>query len=107
MSIGVVLQLPSSSSSSAAVSNTAAKRALTSDLNDDEDADDEEEMVEVRAAEQVAEFEEVVIWGHEAVAGETEDPYARGVGEWIAFAEAMHCEGDEEAMEVKGGKGSS
>ncbi|KAK0714796.1 ribonuclease H2, subunit C [Lasiosphaeris hirsuta] len=36
-----------------------------------------------------AEFDEMVIWGHEAVA-DTADPYVRGMEEWLALADQIH-----------------
>lgn len=37
-----------------------------------------------------AEFEEVIVWGHETLADAVGDPYVRGVEEWIAFASKIH-----------------
>ncbi|KAJ4392639.1 hypothetical protein N0V85_006912 [Neurospora sp. IMI 360204] len=37
-----------------------------------------------------AEFEEVVVWGHENLADAGGDAYVRGVEEWIAFANKIH-----------------
>ncbi|KAL2356805.1 putative ribonuclease H2 subunit C [Cryomyces antarcticus] len=54
-----------------------------------EDAD-EEEVEEVLLMEENASFEEIVVWDHGAMPAETEDPYSKGVQEWIALAEAMH-----------------
>ncbi|KAH7626083.1 ribonuclease H2, subunit C [Sordaria sp. MPI-SDFR-AT-0083] len=38
-----------------------------------------------------AEFEEVVVWGHESLADAGGDAYVRGVEEWIGFAERIHA----------------
>lgn len=59
--------------------------------------DDEEEMemdqeVEIKVVEEQSVFEEIVVWGHEAVMDEG-DPYVRGVEEWIGFAEAVSFHG--------------
>lgn len=35
-----------------------------------------------------ASFTEVVLWGHESMPDEN-DPYAKGIDEWIGFAEAV------------------
>ncbi|KAJ0118952.1 hypothetical protein J7T55_013208 [Diaporthe amygdali] len=59
---------------------------------------DEPEVVDLDAEEEMplgileakAEFDEVVIWGHESVADASSDPYARGFEEWIAVAEQIH-----------------
>lgn len=62
----------------------------------DMNGDDEEmlgggrdEEVEVKMLEQQAEFDEMIIWGHEAPPDGAEDVYVRGVEEWVAFAEAV------------------
>ena len=44
--------------------------------------------MEVKTTECLAEFDEIVVWGHDQVPGE-DDEYARGMEEWIAFAEAV------------------
>ncbi|KAK3353672.1 ribonuclease H2, subunit C [Lasiosphaeria hispida] len=36
-----------------------------------------------------AEFDEMVVWGHEAVA-DAGDPYVRGMEEWLALADQIH-----------------
>lgn len=56
------------------------------------DDDDDEETVEVRVVEEVGRFDRVVVWGHESVPDEAEDPYSRGLTEWLAFAQAMHSQ---------------
>lgn len=48
----------------------------------------EEEEEEVRALDEVARFEELVVWGHETVP-EEDDVFVKGVEEWIRFAEAV------------------
>lgn len=49
---------------------------------------EEEAPVEIKFVEQTATFDEIVIWGHDAVPEEADNPYINGVQEWIAFAEA-------------------
>jgi ribonuclease H2 subunit C len=51
--------------------------------------DEEEEEPEVKIMEEKSVFDEVMIWGHEAVMDES-DPYVRGLEEWIGFAEQIH-----------------
>lgn len=63
---------------------------------DDEDEEDEQETVEVQIAEQIGEFDEVVVWGHGGPVEEGQDMFTRGMKEWIGFAEAMHGEDEEE-----------
>lgn len=38
-----------------------------------------------------AEFDEVVVWGHESLAEAGGDAYVRGVEEWIGFAGRVHA----------------
>lgn len=59
--------------------------------NDDTEGDDEDEdqPAEVKVAEEVASFDEVMVWGHDVLPDESDDPYTKGVAEWIAFAEAV------------------
>lgn len=68
-----------------------------------DDEEDEEEHIEVKIAETLGEFDEVVVWEHGGVVDEKEDVYVRGVREWIGFAEAMHgvYEEDEEDAGAK------
>ncbi|KAK3338531.1 ribonuclease H2, subunit C [Neurospora tetraspora] len=67
------------------------------------DNDNEPEVVDLEAEESSrqepevggwmeiqAEFEEVVVWGHESLADAGGDAYVRGVEEWIGFANKMH-----------------
>ena len=55
-----------------------------------EGEEDEEggEVEEVQALEEVASFDNIVLWGHESVV-EGDDRFVRGVEEWIGFAEAV------------------
>jgi ribonuclease H2 subunit C len=52
----------------------------------DEDPDPPEPT---RLMEELATFDEVVVWGHDAVPAD-EEPAVRGLQEWIGLAEAMH-----------------
>ena len=54
----------------------------------EEDDNSPEDMVPVMVLEEAASFEEMAVWGHEAVP-EPDDPYVKGVEEWIAFAGAV------------------
>ncbi|EON60841.1 hypothetical protein W97_00051 [Coniosporium apollinis CBS 100218] len=56
----------------------------------EEDEEDDEQPAEVKVAEEVASFDEIVVWGHDVLPDGTDDPYTRGVAEWIAFAETLH-----------------
>lgn len=61
---------------------------------------------EVKIAEQVGEFDEIVIWGHGGEVDGAQDVFVRGIREWVGFAESMHIDDDEEEDEggEKGGK---
>ena len=39
--------------------------------------------------EEFATFEDITVWGHETVPDDAENPYARGIEEWIQFAQAV------------------
>ncbi|OAL40366.1 hypothetical protein AYO20_00102 [Fonsecaea nubica] len=53
----------------------------------EEDDDDPPEPVKV--LEELSTFEEVIVWGHDAVPT-NEDTFVKGIEEWVAFAEAIH-----------------
>ncbi|KAI1623411.1 ribonuclease H2 subunit C [Exophiala viscosa] len=59
----------------------------------DEDIEIEEEEEEppepVRILEQVSAFDEVLVWGHDQLPS-SDDPFVKGIEEWISFAEAIH-----------------
>lgn len=44
------------------------------------------------ALETRAEFDEMLVWGHESIAEASSDPYVRGVDEWIQLAEQVRTE---------------
>ena len=69
--------------------------------NEDEDVGEEEDSlpVEVKIAEQIGEFDEVVVWGHGGEVDGGQDMFLRGLREWVGFAESMHVDGDEEEKE--------
>lgn len=56
-----------------------------------ESEDDEEpEVAEpVKIVEQVSSFEDILVWGHD-VQPNSEDPFVKGLTEWIGLAEAIH-----------------
>lgn len=37
-----------------------------------------------------AEFDEMVVWGHEAAVNAQDDPYIRGINEWLHVSERIH-----------------
>ena len=52
--------------------------------------------VEVKIAEQVGEFAEVVVWEHGGEVDGSGDVFVKGINEWIGFAESMHMDEDAE-----------
>ncbi|KAF2844669.1 ribonuclease H1 small subunit [Plenodomus tracheiphilus IPT5] len=67
--------------------------------DEDEDADAGDMFVEVKVAEHVAEFDEIVVWGHGGIVDQSRDIYVRGLTEWVGFAESMHYEQDEQGTD--------
>ncbi|TEA19367.1 Uncharacterized protein C8034_v009614 [Colletotrichum sidae] len=53
--------------------------------------EEEEERVEVGAMDVKADFDEMVIWGHEASADAASDPYMRSIEEWLSVAGKLHA----------------
>jgi ribonuclease H2 subunit C len=51
-----------------------------------EDDQDTEETPEVKVMEEQSEFDDIMVWGHEALPEDAADPYVRGMEEWIVFA---------------------
>jgi ribonuclease H2 subunit C len=64
--------------------------------DEDEDAEDEEDEEETKITEQVATFDEVVVWEHGGKVDGEKDAYVRGLGEWVGWAGVMHGEDDQE-----------
>ncbi|KAL9023392.1 MAG: hypothetical protein Q9180_008254, partial [Flavoplaca navasiana] len=67
------------------------------------DGDEKDEEEEVKVLEEVANFKEFAVWGHETVP-EGDDAFVKGVEEWIAFAAAMHAPGIDVQDEQKPGR---
>lgn len=61
------------------------KGKLRIEQDEEEDGD---RVQTIGALEEVAEFEEVVLWDHEAVRS-GEDAFVKGMEEWIRFAEVV------------------
>jgi len=59
-----------------------------SEVAEEHEDEDEEMGEEVKMMEDMGTFEEIVVWGHEAVMDEG-DPYVRAVEEWIGLAESV------------------
>jgi hypothetical protein len=72
------------------LSSTDQKLPKEPQTSEEEDElDENEQSEEIGILEEQAEFDEVMVWGHEALPDESTDPYVRGVQEWIAFAEQV------------------
>ena len=54
-----------------------------------EDEEDAEEVPEVKVMEEQSQFDEIMVWGHEALPDDSADPYVKGLEQWIAFAEQV------------------
>ncbi|GKT47412.1 uncharacterized protein ColSpa_07593 [Colletotrichum spaethianum] len=50
----------------------------------------EGDLVELGTMDVKAEFDEMVIWGHESSAEAASDPYVRSIEEWLTVAESIH-----------------
>ncbi len=68
--------------------NVEVKRMIAEEVAEVEEHRDKT----VGKLEEVAVFQEVVVWGHEATA-EGDDVFVKGVAEWIQFAEVVSCLG--------------
>lgn len=55
---------------------------------------DAEDEIPLGALDTKAEFDEMVIWGHESMADTSSDPYVRGIEEWMNVAKKVRlvCE---------------
>ncbi|MCJ1469450.1 hypothetical protein MMC07_008083 [Pseudocyphellaria aurata] len=69
----------------------------------DEDEDEKDNLMEedkdevVKALDEVAHFEELVVWGHETVP-EDDNVFVKGMEEWIKFADAIHAGGNSKPL---------
>ena len=54
----------------------------------EEEEEGRDDLDGMKTLNQVAKFDEIVVWGHE-VAVDGEDGFVKGVAEWINFAEAV------------------
>lgn len=62
--------------------------AAAQPLGDDEEPEeDESEQPDVGLLKQVSRFDKITIWGHETLPLDEEDPYLKGMQEWMTFAQ--------------------
>lgn len=73
------------------VSSKRSKPRIPREEDDiDEEDEDEDDQQDVKEMESLAEFDDVVIWEHGAAPTADNDPYVKGIQEWVALAEAAH-----------------
>ncbi|ETS75905.1 hypothetical protein PFICI_12849 [Pestalotiopsis fici W106-1] len=60
--------------------------AVNGNLDDEELAD----PIEIAPLSSKADFDDLVIWGHESTADSATDPYLRSMEEWVSFSEQLH-----------------
>jgi hypothetical protein len=51
--------------------------------------DDSRQETKVGTMQVTSQFDEIVVWGHEALANAEEDPYIRSMDEWLQVAEKV------------------
>ncbi|KAL9107736.1 MAG: hypothetical protein Q9187_008388 [Circinaria calcarea] len=99
---GVVVQTSDRTIPTRSLDPTSNENSPGNTIDEPTDVDgDEDEPVKV--LEQVATFEELVVWGHE-VMPEEDETFVKGVGEWIAWAEAIHSFERPEGRAVEAGR---
>ncbi|KAI1478766.1 hypothetical protein K445DRAFT_319279 [Daldinia sp. EC12] len=59
-------------------------------VEDLEIIEDPEDQLQVGEMQGKATFDEFIVWNHETLANSSEDPYLRGMEEWISFAGQIH-----------------
>jgi Ribonuclease H2 non-catalytic subunit (Ylr154p-like) len=47
---------------------------------------DDEQPEHIKVMEEHASFDEIVVWGHEALPDASADPYVKSMEEWVEFA---------------------
>lgn len=72
----------------------------------DMDEEEEEDSEPVKILQATSTFGEVTIWGHDMLPA-ADDPFAKGVEEWIAFAEAIHMQPEEVKKRSNGTAGEA
>ncbi|KLJ12032.1 hypothetical protein EMPG_12867 [Blastomyces silverae] len=63
---------------------------LEDDDDDDDDDNDEDYWKSFAIVEKQGSFSDFMVWDHEKLPA-ADDPFVKGVSEWIRFAEAMHA----------------
>ena len=84
------------------------REQIAGELSADDDEHVHDDVVdelpeEVKIAEQIGSFDEVVVWGHGGTVDEGSDMFVRGLREWVGFAESMHIDEEEKDKGTKPG----
>lgn len=66
-----------------------ASRSAAHDEQDEAEDEDEEAPEDVRVVQEIASFNNITVWGHESIPSSTEDPYSKGIEEWMTFAQSV------------------
>ncbi|KAL3476249.1 ribonuclease H2 non-catalytic subunit-domain-containing protein, partial [Aspergillus californicus] len=75
---------------------THTDREMPTTIDDTSISGEEAELEEpVKILEKQATFDDYVVWGHETIPA-ADDPFVKGVEEWVKFAETMHTENGQE-----------
>lgn len=58
--------------------------------DDEEDGDEADQAIEeTKIARELGSFDEVMVWNHDTPWDAAEDSYAKGIDEWMSFANAV------------------
>ncbi|KAH7394906.1 ribonuclease H2 non-catalytic subunit-domain-containing protein [Phaeosphaeria sp. MPI-PUGE-AT-0046c] len=97
---GAILNVTDESISTSSNPSNALRRE-----DDDNEAEEDAEMdtEEIKIAEQIGTFDEIMIWEHGGKVDVENSAFVKGIGEWIGFAEGMHCD-DEHGVISETGK---
>lgn len=101
--------LPAQQSSSSRQSQHHTSNVLDDDQYDEQDGvgedegDDREVMEEVKVAEQIGTFDEIIVWEHDGPVDQERDGYVRGLKEWVGWAGCMHGDDEEDQSEAQQG----
>ena len=70
------------------LSSTDQKLAQAACASEDDEMEGENLAMEVGVMVEQARFDDLIVWGHEVIPDEKDDPYIRAIDEWIPLAEA-------------------
>ncbi|KAI0177961.1 ribonuclease H2, subunit C [Pestalotiopsis sp. NC0098] len=88
---GKTVKLPSGYYGSVAEKGETKREMPASDAIDNtSELEELPEPMEIAPLSSKAQFDDLVIWGHESSADSATDPYLRSMEEWISFSEQIH-----------------